>query len=223
MLGTVCYGILYFLLHSSRHSGWFKWRVEGLENLPPRKKSGMVVVVNHVHWIDIPIVADLLPFSYRLSWLAKRELFQQPIAAWWFRVMNVIPINRGSRDVAAMANVVQALRNGAVLLMFPEGTRSRDGKLRNGRGGAVRMAIEAGVPIVPVALIGTEHGWKGTVTGKPVLMRIGEPYLICNVSGAAAERLPEEVMRELTQDMMSRIAALLPEDRRGVYGRPVQV
>jgi 1-acyl-sn-glycerol-3-phosphate acyltransferase len=215
MLGTFFYGCLYVFLHTCRYIGWFKWRVEGVENLPPRGQGGMVVVMNHIHWLDIPIIGDLVPFNYRLSWLGKRELFENPIAAWWLRVMNVIPIKRGKRDVAAMADVVQALQNGAVLLMFPEGTRSRDGILRQGRGGAIRMAIAAGVPIVPMALTGTEHGLKGTVRSKPVLVRIGEPYLL---RGAEAEHLPDDVMQELTADMMRRIAALLPEDRRGIYG-----
>lgn len=214
MLGTFFYGCLYAFLHTCRYIGWFKWRVEGVENLPPRSQGGMVVVMNHVHWLDIPIIGDLVPFNYRLSWLGKRELFEHPIAGWWLRVMKVIPINRGKRDVAAMANVVEALKNGAVLLMFPEGTRSRDGILRKGRGGAVRMAIEAGVPIVPVALTGTEHGLKGTIQRKPVLVRIGEPY---RISGAENGRLSEEVMQELTTDMMRRIAAMLPAEQRGAY------
>ncbi len=219
MLGTFFYGCLYTFLHTCRYIGWFKWRVEGTENLPPRGQGGMVVVMNHVHWLDIPIIGDLVPFAYRLSWLGKQELFKNPVAGWWLRVMNVIPIHRGKRDVAAMSNVVTALKNGAVLLMFPEGTRSRDGILRKGRGGAVRMAIEAGVPIVPVAITGTEHGLKGTVQSKPVLMRIGEPYLL---SGAEVGRLPDAVMQELTVDMMRRIAVMLPEEQRGIYGETQQ-
>lgn len=213
MLGKLFYGFLYVLLHMFHAVGWVNWRVEGTANLPPRGQGGMILVMNHVHWIDIPIIGDLLPLAYRLSWLGKRELFANPIIAWCLRVMNVIPINRGQRDVVAMANVVQELKKGAVLLIFPEGTRSRNGILKKGRGGAVRMAIEAGVPIVPIGITGTEHGLKGVLQRKPVLMRIGEPYLINGTVG----RLPDAVMQELTNDMMNRIAALLPEERRGVY------
>jgi 1-acyl-sn-glycerol-3-phosphate acyltransferase len=218
MLGTFFYGCLYVFLHTCRAIGWFKWRVEGVEHLPPRGQGGMVVVMNHIHWLDIPIIGALLPFAYRLSWLGKQELFKNPIAGWWLRVMNVIPIKRGRRDVAAMANVVEALNKGAALLMFPEGTRSRGGILRRGRGGAIRMAIEAGVPIVPIALTGTEHGLKGTIRGKPVVVRIGEPY---RLNGAESGHLPDGVMQELTTDMMRRIAAMLPEEQRGAYGDAV--
>ncbi len=214
MFGVLMYGMLYAGFHFMRLISWFRWRAVGLENLPPRGDSGMIIVMNHVSWVDIPVIGTLLPFEYRLSWLAKSELFENPVAGWWLRQMMVIPIRRGKRDVAAMDTVVDALKAGAVLLIFPEGTRSPSGVLQTGRGGAIRMAMQAGVPLVPMAITGTEYGPRGSFTRKPVVLTIGKPYKIpLTVDG----KIPPDLMDQLTNEMMLQIATLLPEERRGVY------
>jgi 1-acyl-sn-glycerol-3-phosphate acyltransferase len=214
MLGSLIYGLLYIWLFTMRRIGWFRWSVEGLERLPPRESGGMIVVMNHVNQMDIPVIGALLPFRYQLSWLGKAELFRHPFIRWLLHTMQVIPIRRGRRDAAAMEAVVNALRGGAVLLIFPEGTRSHNGVLRAGRGGAVRMALQAGVPIVPIAVVGTEHGFGGSLRRRPVHMRIGQPYMVVpNPDGS----VPSALMDQLTDEMMGRIAALLPPERRGPY------
>src|SRR5262245_40456382 len=100
MARFLIYGFLYVSLYILRTIGWWRWSIEGIENLPPRAAGGMIVVTNHINWIDIPALAALLPFSYRLTWLAKIEIFTHPIARWFFTTMNVIPIKRGKRDLA---------------------------------------------------------------------------------------------------------------------------
>jgi 1-acyl-sn-glycerol-3-phosphate acyltransferase len=214
MLGALMYGMLYIFFGFMRLIGWFRWRLVGRELLPPRETTGMIFAMNHVHWLDIPVIGALLPFEYRLSWLAKSELFKNPIARWWFRQMKVIPIKRGQRDLAAMDAVIDALKGGATLLIFPEGTRNRHGVLQPGRGGAIRMAMQSGVPIVPVAITGTEHGVKGTLTRRPVVLTIGAPYYIAPTRDG---KIPPALMDQLTSEMMLHIAALLPEERRGSY------
>lgn len=214
MLGTLLYALLYGFINFWRLIGWWRWRVEGRENLPPRDRGGMIIAMNHISWVDIPVVGALVPFSHRLSWLGKAEIFAHPIAGWFFRTMNVIPIRRGKRDLAALDASVEALKAGAVLLIFPEGTRSRSGVLQPGRGGAVRLAMQAGVPIVPTAVAGTERGTWGTLSFRPVRLRFGQPYF---VERTADGKIPPDLMDRLTTEMMQRIAALLPEEQRGVY------
>jgi 1-acyl-sn-glycerol-3-phosphate acyltransferase len=210
------YGFIHGLINFFRLIGLWRWRVEGLENLPPRQSGGMIVAMNHVNWIDILAIGGLLPFAYRLSWLGKAELFTHPIPRWFFGNMNVIPINRGRRDMAALDASVEALRAGAVLLIFPEGHRSRSGVLQDGRGGAVRLAMQAGVPIVPMAIYGSEHGLKGAFLRRPLTLRIGQPYGIpLTLNG----KIPADLMDRLTGEMMQRIATMLPEDRRGPYAQ----
>jgi 1-acyl-sn-glycerol-3-phosphate acyltransferase len=215
MFGWLCYGILWSILRALRLVP-FRWKVEGLENLPPRDAGGMVIAMNHIHWMDIPVIGASLPLRYRLSWLAKSELFRNPLLGWWFRQMKVIPINRGKRDVAALETAVAALRDGAVLLIYPEGHRSRDGVLLPGRGGAVRMAMQSGMPILPVAIIGSEHGLAGSLTRKPVTLRIGAPYTVAPTPDG---KIPPDLMDQLTTEMMQRIAAMLPAERRGPYAQ----
>lgn len=214
MSGFIMYGMLYIFIHTMMKIGWWHWEVEGIENLPPRRTGGMVLAMNHQHWMDIPTIGALLPFAYRLSWLGKTELFEHPIAGWWFRAMQVIPIKRGARDLEAMRACEAALKAGAVLLIFPEGHRSPDGRLQKGQGGAIRLAMRSGVPIVPIGMSGTRHGFKGTLRGKRLVMRIGTPYMIAPTPN---NKIPVDAMEHLATDMMVRIARLLPPEQRGAY------
>jgi 1-acyl-sn-glycerol-3-phosphate acyltransferase len=214
MFGVLFYGFLYIFIHTMIAIGWWRWRVEGRENLPPRQSGGMIVVMNHVSWLDIPAVGALLPFSYRLSWLGKIEIFAHPITGWFFRTMNVIPIKRGQRDLAALDASIAALKAGAVLLIFPEGTRNWKSLLREGRGGAIRLAMSSGVPIVPMAMNGTRNGLRGSFRREPLVLKIGKPYTIEPLPDG---KIPVDTMEHLKTDMMVRIAQLLPEEYRGFY------
>jgi 1-acyl-sn-glycerol-3-phosphate acyltransferase len=215
MFIAVAYRLIWGFLRLMNLIGWWRWRLDGLEHLPPRGRNGMIVVMNHVSWVDIIAIGGLLPLSHRLSWLAKSELFENPVSAWFLRNMQVIPVRRGMGDAGALEAAVARLRAGAVLMIFPEGTRSRSGNLRTGRGGAVRLAMQAGVPLVPAAIVGSEHGFRGSWLRKPLRITLGEPFHLPAMEG---NRIPTSQMTELTEQMMLRIAALLPAERRGEYG-----
>ncbi|HEU5099195.1 MAG TPA: lysophospholipid acyltransferase family protein [Roseiflexaceae bacterium] len=211
MLGAFMYFCLWLPLNIVRRI-WWNWKVEGLENLPPRGQ-GMILAVNHLNWTDIHILGASLPLSHRPWWIAKVEMFLNPLASWWLREMQVIPIKRGKRDTAAMEASEQALHDGAVLIVFPEGHRSRTGGLLEGRGGAIRLAVRTGCPIVPVAIWGTEAGLKGALLRRPIHLRIGRPYSVQAANG----KIPFDRMNQLTDEMMLSIAQLLPEQYWGFY------
>lgn len=214
MVHVILYGTPYILLRVFIWLRWWRWRVEGLENLPPRSVGGMIIAPNHVHWLDILVLGALMPFAYRLTWLGKAELFEKPFYNWLFRSLQVIPIQRGKRDMSALGAAEEALQTGGVLVVFPEGHRSRTGILQKGRSGAIRLAARTGVPIVPVSVVGTEYGLKGALARREVLVRIGEPY---RLEVPEDGRMPPEQMHTAIHDLMQRIAALLPHENRGVY------
>ena len=212
-MGVLMYAILWYGQWVFRKIGWWRWEIRGLENLPPRDQGGMVVAVNHLSWFDVMILGGSLPFSYRLSWIAKIEIFNGPVARWFFRQMMVIPIRRGARDMAALDAAEDALKSGAVLTVFVEGHRNPQGELQQGRGGAVRLAARAGVPILPVAIEGTQRGLKGAFGRRQLRVSIGQPYR----PDSDGHHIPPKRMDELTDEMMIKIAALLPEQLRGYY------
>jgi 1-acyl-sn-glycerol-3-phosphate acyltransferase len=214
MAGKLMYGLLYLMFHGLIKLGWFRWRVEGLDRLPPRERGGVLLAMNHIHWLDIPMAGTLLPLAYRPSWLGKSELFAHPVAAWFFQQMQVVPIQRGKRDLAALHAATDLLRNGAVLLVFPEGHRSRSGVLQPGQRGIVRLAVQSGAPIVPLTIFGSQHGALGTLLRREVVLHVGEPYTIATET---KRKLPPDTMQALTDDLMRQIAAPLPAAYRGPY------
>jgi 1-acyl-sn-glycerol-3-phosphate acyltransferase len=191
---------------------WWSWKIEGLENLPPRGR-GMILATNHLNWIDILIIGASLPLSHRPAWIAKVEIFASRFSSWWFHEMKVIPIRRGQRDLTALVAAEEALKRGEVLIIFPEGHRSRSGGLLEGRGGAIRLAVRSQCPIVPIAIWGTEGGLRGAMLRKPIHIRIGQPFF-AEVQGT---KIPFDRMNELTEEMMLRLAGLMPESYWGFY------
>ncbi len=140
---------------ASRLTPLWKFEIEG-ERPADIDTRAYVVVANHESQAD-PFLLSFLPWDMR--WVAKEELFKQPLTGWAMRFGGDIPIRRGEGESVRtmMAECKRALAAGISVMMFPEGTRSRDGSLLPFRDGAFTLAIEAGVPILPVALAGTRE------------------------------------------------------------------
>jgi 1-acyl-sn-glycerol-3-phosphate acyltransferase len=129
-------------------------RVVGKERIPP---GTCLFVANHTSSADAPAVVGAIP--RRIAILLKESLFKWPIVGQAFHLAHFIPVNRSERDSAiiSLEKAIEALRAGQSFLIYPEGTRSPDGRLQNFKKGAVVMAIKAGVPIVPVACSGAHR------------------------------------------------------------------
>jgi 1-acyl-sn-glycerol-3-phosphate acyltransferase len=216
MLGAFMFFCIWFPLNICRKI-WWNWKIEGVENLPPRPQ-GFILAANHIDWTDIHIIGASLPLSHRPWWLAKIELFNNRLASWWFREMQVIAVRRGKRDLAALEACEKELKAGAVLIIFPEGHRSRTGGLQEAKSGVVRLAVRSGCPIVPVAIWGTEHGMKGALTRKPIHVVFGKPYH----PDVVGDHIPADRMSTLTEETMLKIAELMPEQYWGFYSEKVK-
>lgn len=144
----------------------FKIRVIGEERIP---ETGPVVICsNHISEYDPPLIG--ISTRREMSFFAKTELFKIPVLGYLISNLNAIPVDRGKGDRQALKKSVEALKEGKMLTMFPEGTRTKDGKLQDLQEGASFMAVKAGATIVPAAIKGAYNRHKGItlVFGKPM-------------------------------------------------------
>src|SRR5467141_188310 len=150
-------------------------RVEGLGRIP---SGACLFVANHTSSADAPAVVGAIP--RRIAILLKASLFKWPIVGQAFLSAHFIPVNRSARESAlsSIEKATEALKRGQSFLIYPEGTRSPDGRLQEFKKGAVMMAIKAGVPIVPMACSGAQHIMeKGSLLIHPgdILVEFLEP------------------------------------------------
>jgi len=150
------------------------FRVYGRENLPA--KGSFIIASNHVSYVD-PGVVGIACDGYRISFMAKRELFESRRWRWWFEAMDSIPADRIARDSTPLKTAIKKLKNGGIVGIFPEGTRSPDGRMQKAEPGIGLLAEKTGVPIVPIYLSGTDNvlprGGRW-LRMHPVTARIGE-------------------------------------------------
>ena len=186
-------------------------RIEGRENL--LAVSGAVVASNHSYGPDYVFLGISSPRE--LCFMAKAEAFEwNPFLTAVLRAGGVFPVKRGKGDSVAIETAVELARGGNVIAMFPEGTRSKSGVLMRGKTGAARIALAAGVPVVPAvvlnsALVFNRKGWRRPL----VTVCFGKP-----LAWLADEGVEEsEAARIYTDAVMVEIARMLPAELRGEY------
>jgi 1-acyl-sn-glycerol-3-phosphate acyltransferase len=200
-------------------------RVRVVGDIDAIPASGPVILAsNHVSNLDGMVLgAWLVPrIPRRIHMLGKKEMFEWPVVGYLARNGGVHPVDRAGADVEAFRTAERILEQGHVLLIFPEGTRSRDGRLQRARDGLAMLALRTGSPIVPIGVADSDRVWpRGQKLPRPrpgtrVTVRIGLPFRL-------ADELPEGLSRKeakaaATELIMRRIAALLPPRQRGAYG-----
>jgi 1-acyl-sn-glycerol-3-phosphate acyltransferase len=180
--------------------GLYRLRARGKENLPA---GGFVLACNHVSSFDPWVVGMPLWPKRFLRFMAKSELYWPPLK-YVLNGAGAFPVRRGQRDVQAIDTAVQLARNGHVVAMFPEGTRRTKGLVKRfearPRSGAARIALEAGVPLVPAAVKGTDRLLR---LGK-LTVAYGKPVEIDDLRGGDVA----ETAHEATERLMERIAEI---------------
>lgn len=182
----------------------FRGDVAGLENLPTR--GGYIVASNHQSHLDPPIVGMHLPRQVRF--FARKTLWNSWPFNWWLDAVGTIPVDRdGGRDVAAIRRVLRALEEGKAIILFPEGTRSKDGLLQEPKPGVGLFACKAQVPVVPARVFGSREAFgRGgrPRLGTPVAVTYGRPLLPAAYDDpaagkdrylTAAKRIMEEIAK----------------------------
>lgn len=146
----------------------FPIEVHGLENVP--KDRPVMLCANHTSGFDPVLICCAFPSEYPVRLMAKKQLFSIPFLSWLIRNMGAFPVDRGHSDISAVKNSIGALRDGFSLVIFPEGTRIKDGKRIEPKSGAAMIAIRSGVQMVPVYI----KKAKGMFRKTPIVF--GEPY-----------------------------------------------
>ena len=197
----------------------YRIRIEGLENVP--KKGPAIIAANHVSFLDsffIPLVIK----RRKVTYLAKADYFKSWKTSWFFKGVGQISCERegGSKSQQSLEIALDVLKDGMLLGIYPEGTRSPDGKLYKGRTGVARLALTANVPVIPVGLIGTDEVMPKSakfprLRGRiGVKVRIGKPLDFSRFAGKERDRF---ALRSVTDEIMFEIMELSGQEYRDEY------
>lgn len=198
---------------------WFKWRFEGLANVPAEGPA--LVAGNHISYFD-PLAHGYFieKAGRRPRFLAKTELYRNPFLRKVLTGARQIPVRRGSGDRAPIEAALAALKGGEVVVVYPESTTTRNADFSPmaGKTGVARLALESGVPVIPLAVWGSQHVWprSGTKSFKfrrPIWVKAGPP-----LDFSLYEEEPDhpEVLRKVTDLVMGELS-LLVDDLRARY------
>ena len=215
-------GVLRFLARTI-----LRLRVEGDPDKVPR--TGAVIIAgNHASSADPVLIGAFLNarLGRCVNWLGKRELVETPILGPFMRMVPIHPVDREAADLDAFRTAMRILESGNILGIFPEGTRSLDGALKQVREGAGVLALHSGATVMPVALVDSDLAWpKGRLLprfGRTVTVRWGTPFRVQDEIPGLAAMSRKQANAAATRLIMTRIAALLPPRQRGVYAADVE-
>jgi 1-acyl-sn-glycerol-3-phosphate acyltransferase len=181
--------------------GVFHVSFTGRENVPT---GGCLIVGNHASYFDPTTIAWAA--GREMYYLARKSLFKPPLMDWFLPICNVLPLDRdGGTDMSGLRRIIKMLQTGHMVMLFPEGTRTTDGKLQPAQAGAGFIAAKAQVPILPTRVFGTYEAWpKGQILPRyhPLRVTIGKPFL------PPADAKTKEDYEALANRMMQEIGKL---------------
>lgn len=180
--------------------------LRGLSNVPTG--GAFIIASNHLSWTDIPLIP--MHLRRKVVYMAKEEYFSSKLA-WLVRFLGAFPVKRGEADRQALRAGEAQLKKGNILVIFPEGTRSRTRTIARAHSGMGMIALRTGVPVVPVAIWGSENALKKFRT--PITISYGEPIVLT----PKGKKITREDIDEATEKVMRKIAEMLPPGYQGVY------
>jgi 1-acyl-sn-glycerol-3-phosphate acyltransferase len=187
-----------------------RWHVFNPERVPSR--GPVILASNHASHLDPPLVGAGLPRA--LNYLARESLFDLPVAGWMLHQVNAVPVDRDGAGAAGLRAIFNRLRQGGAILLFPEGTRTRDGQLQRARAGVGLVVIKSTAPVVPVRVFGTYEAWNRFMKvphPRPVAVKYGHPInfepLRAEARDCSKDRL-KAIYQQASEEIMRSIAAL---------------
>lgn len=183
----------------------FDLKAYGAKNVPPR--GGVLLAANHQSYLD-PVVVGV-QVRRTVSFLARSELFKNPVFGWLIRSVNAFPIRQGAGDIGAIRETIQKLQQGHMLNIFPEGGRCPDGKLQPIEPGVALIIRKAKVPVVPVAIVGAFEAWprhRKLFRPHPVRVMYGKPMELHHLK---AEQI-QQALAQAIGSMMMELERTLP-------------
>lgn len=178
------------------------------------QKGPLIVVTNHTGQLEVPVFFGQLAKRPITGW-AKVESWDNAFLNWLFNLWGLIPVRRGEADTSALRKAIKALEEGYIFGIAPEGTRNKTGRLKRAHPGAVMLAVHSGAPILPMAHWGGENFLRNLPRFKRTdfHIRVGKPFKL-ELDGVKMNR---EVRQQIADEMMLRIAELMPLEYHGEY------
>lgn len=178
------------------------------------KQGPLIAYVNHTGQIEVPLLYSHLQ-PRPTKGIAKIETWDGWFLRWIFNLWEAIPIHRGQADIAGIRMSLEALKNDDILVIAPEGTRNKTGILKKAYPGIITLALRSGAPLLPIAHWGGEDFLSNLKRLKRTdfHIRVGEPFKL----SPGKERVTREVRQQMVDEIMYRMAALMPEYYRGTY------
>lgn len=202
-MSSVFYGALWLLFNAAGRL-FFRYQARGHEHIP--KQGGLLVAANHASYLDIPFLG--CGIQRRVAFLGRQDLFPLPGLRWAFRKLGWIPIRQDRLDRGGFGMAVRLIKEGQVVVIFPEGGRSADGRLRPGKPGIGVIVAKTGCPVVPAHITGTHEALPVGATLvrlHPIRITYGKPI---DFSADALRYATKEFYRHVSRTVMERIAEL---------------
>jgi len=181
------------------------WEVRGRENVP--RSGGLIVASNHISFFDPPLIGTAA--VRELNYLAKEELFRTPVLGGLIRHFNSIPIRRGMADLTGLAKAMECLKAGRALVMFPEGSRMRDGELHPARPGVGMLAVNTDAAILPCFISGSDRPNQWLLRRTRLRVSFGPARTWRELAGDLADQPPGRALYQGVGDGVMREIATL--------------
>jgi len=205
-LGWTCFRALYMV--------YFRWRVFNADNVP--QSGGVILACNHASFLDPPLVGSGL--NRDINYLARESLFRFPGIGALLRSWNCVPVDRDGGGAAGLKAILDRLLAGGGIILFPEGTRTRDGKLQPARSGIGLVVIKSTAPVVPVRVFGTYEAFGRHIKvprPKRIAVKYGRPLNFEKLRAEAKDcpkaRL-KEIYQQIADEIMAAIGKLEPKE-----------